>query len=69
MSELYQAQCRADRAHHQQRVVWLTPEHPKWSDGTLVEKAMRERLLTQSQHCLTHPADAYNSCHCQPPCQ
>lgn len=52
MNETREKQLAADRAHHMERIAWLSGESPRWACGALVAPSEALRLLTQSRECL-----------------
>lgn len=61
------AQRRADKAHHERRVAWLSGTAPTWHDGTPVGSSDRHTLMRQSLQYLSE-GDGFNHCHCTPRC-
>lgn len=59
--EIYEAQCRRDKQHHEERLEWLTEETPKYADGVPVDKIDVINWKAQSELCLAKPYIAYNT--------
>lgn len=52
--ELHEQQRRADRAHHEGRIVWLTAEAPRLACGTPVAKHEATEMLQKSREALRY---------------
>lgn len=63
------AQRRADKAHHEERINWLMGTNPTYKDGTRVAPSDVAKLLRQSRAYLRDPqASTMNHCNCVPRC-
>lgn len=65
---MFEAQRRADAAHHKKRVQWLEGASPLWSCGSPVSMFDKKTLLRQSRDYLKDPSAHLNHCHCSPRC-
>lgn len=66
--QIAQAQRDADKAHHEQRVAWLSASNPTYEGGGQVKSSDRHEMLRSSQAYLANPSAYYGHCHCTPRC-
>ena len=51
---LHEQQRRADKVHHEDRIVWMTADAPRCACGTPVAKHMAAEMLLKSRDALRY---------------
>ena len=49
---LHERQRRADKAHHESRIAWLSEDRPVWACGTPVAKHIAAEMTMKSREAL-----------------
>jgi len=50
--EHQERQRQADKAHHEDRIAWLSAEHPVWACGTPIPRYLVNQMLAKSREAL-----------------